>query len=99
MFEFIKKIFLQQSHFFSCNALKCVSINHQECKIIQEIININSNEPSFYSCSILVNKCRDSCNNTNNLHVKLCVSDVVTNVNIKVFFNLIPRTNETRHIE
>ena len=33
--------------FFSCNALKCVSMNNQQCKVIPEILNINSNEPSF----------------------------------------------------
>ena len=31
--------------FFRCNALKCVSINNQECKVRPEIISINSNEP------------------------------------------------------
>ena len=32
------------------------------------------------------------------LPAKLCVPDVVKNINVKVF-NLMPRTNETRHIE
>ena len=44
--------------FFSCNVLnvnllKCVSMNNEECRASPEIININSNEPSFYPCSIL----------------------------------------------
>ena len=34
--------------FFSCNALKCVPMNNQECTIRPQIINVNSNEPSFY---------------------------------------------------
>ena len=51
--------------FFSCNArnvipLKCVSINNQEFRVGSEIININSNEPSFYPCSIKVNECSGS---------------------------------------
>ena len=29
--------------FFSCNALKYVSVNNQECKVRPEIKNINSN--------------------------------------------------------
>ena len=38
---------------FSCNTLnamplKCVSMNNRECKIRPGMININSNEPSFY---------------------------------------------------
>ena len=56
--------------FFGCNALKCVSMNNKECKIRPEIININSNEPSFYLYSILVNKCSGSRNNINNQYAK-----------------------------
>ena len=33
MFGFIKKTFVVAMTFFSCNALKCVSMNNQECKI------------------------------------------------------------------
>ena len=55
---------------FNCNTLnaiplKCVSMNIQECKVRSEIININSNEPSFYPYSVLVNKCSGSYNNIN----------------------------------
>ena len=89
--------------FFGCNvlnvnSLKCVSMNDQEFKIRPNIINVNSNESTFYPYSILVNKCSGSCNNINNPYAKLRVPDVVKNINIKVF-NLMPRTNETRHIE
>ena len=38
--------------FFSCNALKYVLINNEECKKRTEIIIINSNEHSFYTYSI-----------------------------------------------
>ena len=44
-----------------------------------------SNEPSFYPYNILVNKCSGSCNNINDLYAKLCIPDVVKNMNIKVF--------------
>ena len=84
--------------FFTCYALKCVSMNNKECKIRLEIININSNEPSFYSYSIKVNKFSDSCNNINDPYSKVCVPDVVKNIIGKVF-NLMSRTNEIRHIE
>ena len=40
--------------FFSCNALKCVSMNHQECKIRPVVMNINTNETLFCPHSILV---------------------------------------------
>ena len=84
--------------FFGCNALKCVSMNHEECKIRPKIINVNSNEPLFYSYSIKVNKFSDSCNNINDPYSKLCVPDVVKKINFKVF-NLMSRANERRHIE
>ena len=38
----------------------------QVCKTRPEIININSNEPSFYAYKTLVNKCSGTCNNINN---------------------------------
>ena len=71
MFGFMKKIFFTEMNFFSCSALKCVSINNQECKITPEIVNINSNESSFYPYSILLNKCSGSCNNINDPYPKL----------------------------
>ena len=43
MFGFLKKRFFTAMTCFSCNALKCVSMNNQECKIRSEIIDINSN--------------------------------------------------------
>ena len=45
MFGFIKTIFFTTMSFFCCNALKCVSMNNQECRIRTEIIDINNNEP------------------------------------------------------
>ena len=94
MFGFLKKCFFTAMTCFSCNALKCVSMNNQECKIRPEIIDINSNEPTFYPYSIKVNKRSGSCNNINKQYSKLCVPDVAKNINVKVF-NLMSRTNET----
>ena len=98
MFRFIKKVFVVALTFFGCNALKCASMNNRECKIRPQITNINSNVPSFYPYSVKINKCSGSCNNINDPYGKLCVPDVVQNINIRVF-NLILRTNEARHIE
>ena len=98
MFRFIKKVFVVAMSFFSCNALKCVSMNNQECKVRPEIININSNEPSFYPYSVKTSKCSGSCNNVSDQSAKLCVLDDVKNMNVKVF-NLTSRNNETRYIK
>ena len=43
-------------------------------------------------------KTSGSCNNINNPYAKLCVSDVVKNLNVRAF-NLMSRINETKHIE
>ena len=98
MFRFVKKVFVVVMPFFSCNALKCVSMNNQECKVRPEIININSNEPLFYPYSFKIRKYRGSWNNIKDPYAKLCVPDVSKNMNVKVF-TLISRTNETRYIK
>ena len=72
-------------------------MNNQECKVRLKIVNINSNELVFFPFSIKTSKCSGSCNNINKPYVRLCVS-VVKNINIEVF-NLMSRTNETRHVE
>ena len=82
----------------SVNSLECVSTNNQKCKIRSEIINVNTNEPVFYPYSITINKYKDSCNTINDPYAKLCVPGTIKNINVKLF-NLISRTNETRHIE
>ena len=68
----------------SVNSLKCISINNQECKAKQEIVNVNSNEPIFYPFSIRTSKCSSICNNMNDLYAKLCVPDVIKNLNVEV---------------
>ena len=73
-------------------------MNNQERKVRPTIMNFESDEPSFYPYSILINKCSGSCHNINDPYAKLCVPDVVKDINIKVF-NLMSRTNETRHIK
>ena len=79
------------------NSLECISMNNQECKARPKIIDVNNNEPLFYPYSIKVNKCSRSCNNINDPYAKLCVLDIIKNMNVKVF-NLMSRINETRQI-
>ena len=73
-------------------------MNNQECKIRPEIININTNEPVFYPYNIKINKCIDSCNTINDPYAKICAPDNIKDANVQVF-NLISRTNETKHIK
>ena len=102
MLKFIKQIFVSTLIFFgglsNVYSLVCVSMNNQKYKVRPEITNISSNNPIFYPFSIKTNKCSGNCNNINDRYARICVSDVVKNLNVKVF-NLMSRTNETRHIE
>ena len=102
MFALIKKMFyigaLFLSSLVSTTSLNCISMKNQECKVRLEIINVNSNNPIFYPFKIKINKCSGNCNNINNPNVKICVPDMIKNLNAKVF-NLMSRTNETRFIE
>ena len=72
-------------------------MTNQKCKVIPEIVNVNSDNPVFYPFSIKTSKCSGSCNNISDPYAKICVP-VIININVKVF-NLMSRTNETRHIK
>ena len=52
----------------------------------------------FFLFSNETSQCSGSCNNINYPYAKICVPDVVKNLNVKVF-NLMWRTNETRFIK
>ena len=73
-------------------------MTNKECKVRPKVINVINDEPVFYPFSIKTSKCSGSCNIINDPYAKICVPGVVKNVNVKVF-NLMSRTNETRHIE
>ena len=67
-------------------------MKNRECKVRSEIISIDSNNLMFYPFSIKVKKCSGNCNDINDPYARICVSDIVKKLNIKVF-NLITRTN------
>ena len=102
MLRFIKKVFFIGltilSSSTSLNLLSWISMNNQESKARPEIINVNRNNPVFYTFSIETSKCSGNCNNVNDPYAKVCVPDVIKDLNVKVF-NLMSRTNETRHIK
>ena len=104
MFGFIKKLFFtgltisSRVNLLIITPLWCISMTNPECKVRLQIVNVNSNKPNFYLFSIKTSKCSGSCNNINDPYPKMCVPDVVKNLNVKVF-NLMLRANETRHIE
>ena len=100
IFSFAKKVFvlgLTVSLNFT-NALDCISMKNQECKVRPEIVSINSNNAMFYPFCIKINKCSGNCNNINDPYARICVPDTVKNLNVKVF-NLMTLTNETKSIK
>ena len=81
----------------SVNSLECISMKNQECKV-KEVIHVNTNKPVFYSFSVKVNKCSGNCNNINDPYARLCVPNVVKNINIKTF-NLMSWSNQIKQIK
>ena len=102
IFKFVKKVFFIGSTILSsltnANSLSCISMNNQECKTRNQVINVNGDEPVFFPFSIETSKCSGSCNNINYPYAKICIPDIKKKLNVKVF-NLMSRTNETRFIK
>ena len=100
IFSFVKKVFFIGLTVLSniTNALDCISMKNQECKVRPEIISIDSNNSIFYPFSIKINKCSGNCNNINDPYARIYARDIVENLNVKVF-NIRSRTNETKQIK
>ena len=97
IFSFVKKVFVLGLTVLSSSitdALHCISINNQECKVRPKVIDVSSNNPIFYPFSVKINRCSGNCHSINDPYVRICVPDTVKNLNVKVF-NLITLTNET----
>ena len=77
-------------------ALNCVSMNNQKYKVRPKIVDMNSNNPMCYPFSINVNKYSGNCNNINDPYAKIFVPVIIKDLDVRVF-NLMSRTNETRH--
>ena len=86
------------SSYTNANSLSCIPMNNQSCKARPQVVNVNGGEPVFFPLSVKTSKCSGSFNNINYPYAKICVPDVVKNLNVKVF-NLMSRTNERRFIE
>ena len=107
IFRFVKKVFFTGltilSNFTNASSLNairlsCISMKNQECKTRPQVVNVNGDEPVFFPFSTETNKCSGNCKNINYRYAKICVPDVIKNLNVNVF-NLMSRTNETRFIE
>ena len=63
-------------------------MSNQECKVRPEIINVNCNNPLFYPFSAKRSKCSGNCNNINDPYAKVCVPDVVKDLNVSIQSNV-----------
>ena len=78
IFSFVKKVFFLGLTVLSStitDALKCVSINNQECKVRPKIVDVSGNNPIFYPFSVKINRCSGNCNSINDPYAKICVPD------------------------
>ena len=99
IFGFAKKVlFVGLTFLTSVNSLSYISMNNQESKTRPRVVLVNRDKPVFFPFSVKTSKCSGNCNNINYPFAKICIPDVVKNLNFKVF-NLMSRTNETRYIE
>ena len=62
-----------------------------------KILDVNAvREPVYYPYRVMVNKFSGSCNDINDPMAKICVSDVIKNLNMKVY-NLLMHANEIKN--
>ena len=80
-------------------ALECVSVVNQKCMPRPKILDVNESvgEALFYPYNVLVNKCSGSCDTLDDPMARLCVPNIIKNVNMKVY-NFLMRLNETRNV-
>ena len=80
------------------NALERLSVINRKCMPIPKIPDVNEGvgEALFYPYNVLVNKCSGSCNTLEDPMARLCVPNVIKNVNMKIY-NFLMRLNETRN--
>ena len=82
IFRFVKKVFFvgltilsgfTNANSFNAIPWSCISMNNQECKTRQQVINVNGDEPVFFPFSVETSKCSGSFNNIDYPYAKnLC---------------------------
>ena len=79
--------------------LECVSVVNKKCMPRPKILDVNEgiSEALFYPYNVHVNKCSGSCNTLEDPMARLCVPNIIKNVNMKVY-NFLMRLNETRNV-
>ena len=81
------------------NPLEYLSVINRECTPRSKILDVNEGggEALFHPYSVQVNKCSGNCNTLEDPMARICVPNIIKNVNIKVY-NFLIRLNETRNV-
>ena len=81
------------------NALECLSVINRKCMPRPKILDLNEGvgEALFYPYNVQVNKCSGSCNALEDPMARLCVPNIIKNVNMNVY-NFLMRLNGTHNI-
>ena len=68
------------------HALECLSVINRECMPRPKILDVNEGVGGalFYPYNMLVNKCSGSCNTLDDPMARICVPNIIKNVNMKV---------------
>ena len=79
--------------------LECLSVINGKCMPRPKILDVNEGvgEALFCLYNVLVNRCSGSCNMVNDPMAKICVPNIIKNVNMKVY-NFLMRLNETCNV-
>ena len=77
----------------------CQLLIKNACQDLKDLKYVNEGvgEALFYPYNVQVNKCSGSCNTLDNPMAKLCVPNVIKEVNMQVY-NFLMRLNETRNV-
>ena len=81
------------------NTLECLFVINQKCMPRLKILDVNEGvgEALFCPYNDLVNKCSESYNTLDDPMAKMCVPNIIKNVNMEVY-NFWVRLNETRNV-
>ena len=91
IFSFVKKKFVLGLKVLSSSITG--ALNNQECKVRPENVDVSSYNPIFYPFNVKINRYSGNCNSFNDPYAKICVLNIVKNVNVKVF-NLMSTTKK-----
>lgn len=93
----IKQKFISILYFSGLLATKFISLNNWSFLAISNLIDLNPNELSYYPFMGSINKCNESCKTLDDAFGKICVPNIIENVNL-IVFNMITKANGTQRL-